>query len=253
MNTNGTLDIDKLNMDIMNIPCKVSEGQYNAAVAMAYKLGHRDARHAACEVLLEHNKNVNPSEDLLVFAIQVEKLLCAALGREWSTAGISIESLIAELAHNKTSGSDGTAAASDSEPTMLWDADDPEDGVHGDSPQDFAESYASNSGVVGEIDVDVLCAYRGGKRTMRIVAPEDGRVSWSWADNAIAAHPTALTGQAAGTPLADERALFENAMLASYGGDLTREDLDALWSELPGYAWRRARAAPSPSAEKDTP
>jgi hypothetical protein len=36
-------------------------------------------------------------EAVLVFAIQIEKLLCAALGREWATAGISIESLIAEL------------------------------------------------------------------------------------------------------------------------------------------------------------
>jgi len=31
------------------------------------------------------------------FAIDVEKLLCSALGREWSATGISIESLIATL------------------------------------------------------------------------------------------------------------------------------------------------------------
>jgi hypothetical protein len=36
-------------------------------------------------------------EAVFKFAIEVEKMLCAALGREWSTAGISIESLIAEL------------------------------------------------------------------------------------------------------------------------------------------------------------
>jgi hypothetical protein len=37
-------------------------------------------------------------EAVLKFAIEVEKMLCAALGREWATSGISIESLIKELA-----------------------------------------------------------------------------------------------------------------------------------------------------------
>jgi len=37
-----------------------------------------------------------PSE-VIAFGIQVEKLLCEALGREWSASGISIESLVAEL------------------------------------------------------------------------------------------------------------------------------------------------------------
>jgi hypothetical protein len=37
------------------------------------------------------------SEDVMRFAIDVEKALCAALGRTWSATGISIESLIAEL------------------------------------------------------------------------------------------------------------------------------------------------------------
>jgi hypothetical protein len=48
--------IDKLNMDIMNIPCNIPAGATNHAVKTAYKLGHRDARHAAVEVVLEHNK-----------------------------------------------------------------------------------------------------------------------------------------------------------------------------------------------------
>ena len=39
-----------------------------------------------------------PQESVLKFAIDVEKTLCRALGREWSTSGISIETLIAELA-----------------------------------------------------------------------------------------------------------------------------------------------------------
>jgi hypothetical protein len=69
------------------------------------------------------------------------------------------------------------------EPTMLWDANEPEDGTTGESPKEFAESYASNAGLPGETHlVDVLCAYRGGKRTMSIVMLKDGGVSWSWAD-----------------------------------------------------------------------
>lgn len=41
--------------------------------------------------------------DVLAFSIQVEKLLCTALGREWSAAGISIVSLIDDLAQGTKS------------------------------------------------------------------------------------------------------------------------------------------------------
>jgi hypothetical protein len=44
-------------------------------------------------------------------------------------------------------------------------------------------------------------------------------------------------------PAAGERERFDEAMQAKHGGPLTKEDLDACWSELPGYAWRRAVAA----------
>jgi hypothetical protein len=54
-------DIDKLNMAIMNIPsvpdeskCPKYSKEYHA-----YKLGHRDARHAAVEIMLEHFKDVS--------------------------------------------------------------------------------------------------------------------------------------------------------------------------------------------------
>jgi hypothetical protein len=90
-------------------------------------------------------------------------------------------------------GSALVAKAEQSEPTMLWDANDPEDGTHGDSPKDFAENYACNAGN-GEYEVEVLCAYRGGKRTMRIVASDDSPVSWSWASAA----PTESTAAPAG-------------------------------------------------------
>jgi hypothetical protein len=52
------MDIDKLNMAIMNIPCKKTLSHFaTVSEAQAYKLGHRDARHAAVEILLEHFKD----------------------------------------------------------------------------------------------------------------------------------------------------------------------------------------------------
>jgi hypothetical protein len=53
------MDIDKLNTAIMNIPCKPAchIDFHTDEESRAYKLGHRDARHAAVEILLEHFKN----------------------------------------------------------------------------------------------------------------------------------------------------------------------------------------------------
>jgi hypothetical protein len=42
---------DKMRMDIMNIPCKEPEHFEDAAVRMAYRVGHRDARHAAFDIV----------------------------------------------------------------------------------------------------------------------------------------------------------------------------------------------------------
>lgn len=79
------------------------------------------------------------------------------------------------------------------EPTMLWEADEPEDGMTGDNPKDFAESYASNAGLPGETHlVDVLCAYRGGKRTMRIEMLPEGGVAWSWVESNV--NPSSIGG-----------------------------------------------------------
>jgi hypothetical protein len=50
-------DIDKLNMEIMNIPCKKTLSHFaTVAEAKAYGQGHRDARHAAVDAVLEHFK-----------------------------------------------------------------------------------------------------------------------------------------------------------------------------------------------------
>jgi len=50
----------------------------------------------------EQPQGVSP--DVTAFAIQVEKLLCEALGREWAAAGISIESLVSELKDHAGAG-----------------------------------------------------------------------------------------------------------------------------------------------------
>jgi hypothetical protein len=51
-------------------------------------------RRRVTEMTYEHHV----SKDVQIFAIDVEKRLCAALGRPWTPAGISIDSLIGELA-----------------------------------------------------------------------------------------------------------------------------------------------------------
>jgi hypothetical protein len=49
-----TINIDKLTADIMNIPCKRSDESFRDVDSrLLYKEGHRDARHAAVDVLLE--------------------------------------------------------------------------------------------------------------------------------------------------------------------------------------------------------
>jgi len=91
------------------------------------------------------------------------------------------------------------------EPTMLWDAEDAEN-CYGDGPEDFANNYASNCMMRGEDhEVEVLCAYRGSNRTMRVVMPqiddEDGRVTWSWSDTPAASTiAPAIDPAAAPTP-----------------------------------------------------
>lgn len=49
--------VAKLNMDLMNIPCRHTLSHFaTVAEYKAYKEGHRDARHAAVGVMLEHFK-----------------------------------------------------------------------------------------------------------------------------------------------------------------------------------------------------
>jgi hypothetical protein len=51
-------DIDKLNMAIMNIPYTGISEAWTKDETLTYKLGHRDARHAAVDIVLEHFKDV---------------------------------------------------------------------------------------------------------------------------------------------------------------------------------------------------
>jgi len=70
------------------------------------------------------------------------------------------------------------------EPDMLWWADDNERYAH--DPSEFANDYANDFMQAGEeAEVRVDCAYRGGKRTMRISVVEKGgstKVAWAWKD-----------------------------------------------------------------------
>jgi hypothetical protein len=52
------MDIHKLNMAIMNIPCTGIHEAWTEDEALTYEFGHRDARHAAVEILLEYFKDV---------------------------------------------------------------------------------------------------------------------------------------------------------------------------------------------------
>jgi hypothetical protein len=74
---------------------------------------------------------------------------------------------------------------------MLWLSDDNE--VYANGPDDFANDYAFNCMSVGDdVTVDVDCAHRLPKRTMRIaVVPkgedDDAEVVWKWVDRAAIA------------------------------------------------------------------
>lgn len=70
---------------------------------------------------------------------------------------------------------------------ILWLSDDNE--VYANGPDDFANDYARNCMCVGDdVTVDVDCAHRRPRRTMRIIlAPkgdDDCEVLWKWVDDA---------------------------------------------------------------------
>ena len=47
------LDLNKLSAGIMNLPCDASPYDHAPDERLAYKIGHRDARHAAADLVLE--------------------------------------------------------------------------------------------------------------------------------------------------------------------------------------------------------
>lgn len=58
-----------LHQEIMNIPCdkiKLNDVKtYSTSVIMAYKEGHRDARHAAAELSLKAEARIEELEDVI--------------------------------------------------------------------------------------------------------------------------------------------------------------------------------------------
>lgn len=81
------------------------------------------------------------------------------------------------------------------EPSLLWDAEDPEDGTHASSAADFARNYAEAAMSKGEVlDVSVLTAVHSRTRTMRIKVKDvdDGEwLEWEWLGGAT---PAAANG-----------------------------------------------------------
>jgi hypothetical protein len=151
------------------------------------------------------------SEEVLQFGIQIEKALCAALGREWTASGISIQSLISELSARAPAPS-REAAVPQIKPWL----------------QRVDEFYASIKG--------------------RMVMHDPRIIESECKDAEIAdwrALFTALAGREA-APL-DERARFEAAWLATHpeasfprrgDGSYLCRSMDRLYE-----GWRLARAA----------
>lgn len=66
--------------DIMNLPCDPDKALKSAAIS-AYKLGHRDARHAAAELALEADGRIDDLEAKLLDAdYQARRKVACAMG-----------------------------------------------------------------------------------------------------------------------------------------------------------------------------
>jgi hypothetical protein len=166
------MNIDKLNMDIMNITTKKTLSHFATTQEYyAYREGHRDARHAACEIVLEHNK---------------------------------------------ASGSDGTAAAgADGQKPDAWLV--PKlltfEGARTSCPPELVPqlegTVAWEAALFSDGDIDSVMDKHGVKHSPVPL----------FANNAIATQPPALTGQASGAPLADERAQIEESFNERFKND----------------------------------
>ena len=54
-----------LHNDVMNLPCVLPEAATNHAVKLAFKMGHKQARHAAAELALSYDKRIEELETAL--------------------------------------------------------------------------------------------------------------------------------------------------------------------------------------------
>jgi hypothetical protein len=61
-----------LHSEIMNIPCET--GLSNHAERLAYKTGHRDARHVAAELSLKAEARIEELEEMLKWYIEEDEI-----------------------------------------------------------------------------------------------------------------------------------------------------------------------------------
>lgn len=140
--------------------------------------------------------------------------------------------------------------AQEPEPSLLWDAEDPEDGTHASSAADFARSYAEAAMSKGDVsEVLVLTAVRSRTRTMRIKVKDvdDGEwLEWEWIDGAAPAAANGALADADIHRIAQENGIYDDnirpsgemlesfarAILAAAGPDAAQEliaSLISLW------------------------
>ena len=72
-------NMNSLHADIMNIQCKIPP-QFTWLMKYAYKIGHRDARHAAAELVSASQTNIPPPE-IITDAVEAAGR-CTACGEE---------------------------------------------------------------------------------------------------------------------------------------------------------------------------
>jgi hypothetical protein len=80
------MNIDKLNASLMNIPCKIRDENWTPAEQFIYKLGHRDARHAAVEVVLEHARQQDDYENVQRIVEEIAKFCFGGPQQEGSVS-----------------------------------------------------------------------------------------------------------------------------------------------------------------------
>jgi len=82
---------------IMNLPCDVPDAAQNRAVRLAYKLGHKDARHAAAELVDELEQQRDELLAALIELLRVDDDWHGAVNSEMARARSKARAAIAKV------------------------------------------------------------------------------------------------------------------------------------------------------------